>query len=244
MKFNMKFKLIKLIVLDLLFLSLSPVWASDAAKLNFIGFNESGKYLAFQEYGIADGSALAYATTYFIEVEGNKFKAKSVTTEGGKNGFPSSEEAVRQINLGYAADQLKKLEILTNNKGQQVISHLFSDVGVEPKVAKFSLQPPLAGTNYTTYTLNLEEKEAVSDECGQIPNVKMFTLTLETIEKEKTQVLQNDERIPKSRGCAMGYRIQEVYLYHEKYLVIFLNLLLPGFEGQNMRYLAVTGKLE
>jgi predicted secreted protein len=66
---------------------------------------------------------------------------------------------------------------------------------------------------------------------------------IEKPEMLEIKVLQADKKLPKSRDCPMDYRIESVYLYQQRYLAVFLNMFLPRFEGQDMRYLVVTGEL-
>ncbi|EIJ42603.1 putative secreted protein [Beggiatoa alba B18LD] len=70
-----------------------------------------------------------------------------------------------------------------------------------------------------------------------------------TVETTKTEedttglvILQADKKIPETRGCPLAYRIQDVYIYNGEYIAVFINIFSPGFEGQNMRYIVVTGK--
>src|SRR5688572_13468042 len=51
------------------------VRAGDYAKLNFIGFSKTGKYLAFEEYGVQDGSGFPYSAFYIVNVETNSYVA-------------------------------------------------------------------------------------------------------------------------------------------------------------------------
>ena len=53
--------------------------AGDFANLNFIGFSKDGRYLAFEEYGIQDGSGWAYSNFYFVDVAKNVYAAPSIT---------------------------------------------------------------------------------------------------------------------------------------------------------------------
>ncbi|HEX8249193.1 MAG TPA: DUF2259 domain-containing protein [Pyrinomonadaceae bacterium] len=69
-----------------------------------------------------------------------------------------------------------------------------------------------------------------------------FELTLKN-ERDQTRVLQKAGRVPKNRGCTDGYGIQEAFLYRNK-LAIFIGIFTRGWEGENMRLMAVTGDLD
>jgi predicted secreted protein len=68
----------------------------------------------------------------------------------------------------------------------------------------------------------------------------MMDLTLTNKDDNTTRTLQKDTAMPASRGCAHAYRIQDVYLYKGA-IAVFLNVFTQGFEGPDMRFLAVTG---
>jgi predicted secreted protein len=254
----------KIILTCLGFIFSLPLFAGEAAQLHVIGFSEAGNYLAFQQYGITDGEGLAFANTYFVDVEANKYAANPVETRGEPDKTKEKDEttkedetteedettqesmpidSVRKDNLKQAESQLKTLKIIKDNRGEQVISHLLYDVGVEPLTVQFAVGTPLRGGSYKTYTLKLEERKGEA-ECFEVGEAKMLTLTLINDKGEgekKTKSLQEDKSIPKSRGCPLRYRIQDVYLYHEEFIVVFLNVFKPGFEGESMRYLVITG---
>jgi predicted secreted protein len=56
----------------------SIVRAGDYANLNFVGFSKDGRYLAFEEYGVQDGSGFPYSSYYFVDVAKNSFAAPSI----------------------------------------------------------------------------------------------------------------------------------------------------------------------
>jgi predicted secreted protein len=225
------------LILSLFLVLSSWVWAGDTAQLNFIGFSKDGKHLSFQQHGVRDGKGTAYAETFFIDVLTNKYTDKVIATETDDEG--RSEEDVSQSNLSQAWTKLKELKIETGNQGKNVASDSYKQGVSEPKEVKFTLSD---GKNAGDYTLKLQEQKGNAD-CAGLTETKMFTLSLQNEKDKKPKILQQDKSIPKTRGCAIGYRIQDVYVYEGQYLVVFLNVLMPGFEGGNMRYVAVTGSL-
>lgn len=56
------------------------------------------------------------------------------------------------------------------------------------------------------------------------------------------QILQQDKIIPASRQCPSLYRIEQVWYYEGK-IAAFLNYNKQGFEGDDLRYMVVTGEL-
>jgi len=226
--------------------------ASDAASLDFLGFSLDGKYLAFEQFGIADGVGEAYAELHLIDVVNNAYavspfkqspSGETVASEPAE----SEEQAialVREANSKAAQTEFEKLNLQTLHKGNQVIAHPLTDLSANPLQVRFTPHLPLAGHAYDEFILHLQEIE-LEKECYGLGKAKIFNLKVRTKDQTLAQAatLQVDQRLPKSRGCPLGYRIAHVYVYQEKYLAVFLNMFLPGFEGHDMRYLVVTGVL-
>ena len=47
--------------------------AADAADRAIIGFSADGRYFAFEEFGIQDGSGFAYANIFVLDLEDDKW---------------------------------------------------------------------------------------------------------------------------------------------------------------------------
>lgn len=69
-----------------------------------------------------------------------------------------------------------------------------------------------------------------------------FEMTL-TNEAKETKILQKSGKVPPNRGCVDGYGIQEAFLYRNK-LAVFVGIFTRGWEGENLRLMAVTGDLD
>jgi len=222
-------------------LTASFVFAGDAATLRVIGFSADGKYLAFEQHGIEDGSGFPYAHIFFVDVENNTFAAPSVAVR------EENEEALattmRATVTQRAQSVLRRLNIVEGNIGAHLIHHPLTDTGVDPHVVKFSLSPALAGSADQPYEIILSETE-VKEDCYGFGNGRIFELALVNPQTGARKVLQKDERLPKARGCPLSYRLQDVFVYDERYVAVFLNVLKPGFEGHDMRFMVVTGVLE
>jgi predicted secreted protein len=226
--------------LPLALLALSaPALAGDAAELELLGFSADGRYLAFEQYGILDGSGTPYAEIFFIDVPANAYAAKPVKSDVQPDvSLDKARESTRQA----AADDLKKLKIDPKQRGQHLIAHGLHDLGVAPREVEFTPQLPLGGMAYESYRLHLESR-AIEQDCFGLGQAQIFTLALHLPDGKTVRTLQHDGKLPESRGCPLEYRIQDVYLYKERRLAVFLNVFQPGYEGRNMRYLVVTSEL-
>lgn len=96
--------------------------------------------------------------------------------------------------------------------------------------------------NYTPTKLKCESSDGAASantaegiELTIKPNVNHADLPV--------QILQKDKVIPARRECASAYRIEQVWFYKGN-LAVFLNYYKQGFEGLDLRHMAVTGKLE
>ena len=55
----------------------APAFAGDAAQFQPLGFSEDGRYFAFEEYGIQDGSGFPYANITILDTAADKWAAGS-----------------------------------------------------------------------------------------------------------------------------------------------------------------------
>lgn len=220
--------------------SLACAHAGDAAGLSVLGFSKDGRYLAFEQFGVEDGSGQPYAEFTFIDVPGNAYAASRVSIDPEKFADKPLEEATHHARE-QAQPALKKLHLDTPESGTRVIYHPLTDISADPHQVRFTPQSPLGGQGHDQYELRLEEADAGQD-CAGLGSAKLMTLRVKNIHSGQAKILQQDKRLPASRGCVMRYRIQEVYVYQNQ-VAVFVNLFSPGFEGENLRFMAVTGTL-
>lgn len=258
----------------------SSAIAGDYADLNFIGFSSDGVYMAFEESGEWDGSGGNYATTYFIDVEKNKYAIKPVVFEWEQDSMSAAKK--RRLYAGYkqaVAAGLAKLHIVRGNTGKLVAASLLTDwTHTKPietetywttngkesqkKVPNYEgaflytgdaterliFNPWLYVNNYNTDSyceLTLKTVAARGEKCPE-DNALKLELTLDDRTHHRdlpTQVLQKDTDIPAVRKCPYGYHLEKVYFYKDR-LAVFINMFSQGFEGPDMRYMAVTGLME
>lgn len=218
--------------------------AGDFTTLNVIGFSRDGRYLAFEEYGIQDGSGFPYANIYFIDTAKNAYAAPRVAVTIKKES--ASEITAQKSSTFLAAKKLRQLGIVKGNVGKLLVSHLMTDLTFDGEgdksVIKFAEE---IGSMYHRgdYELMITQTPIKTKDCEVFEDeTKMLELKLTNKEEDTIKFLQKDTTLPSSRGCAMDYRIQDVYLYKD-FIAIFIGVFTRGFEGPDMRFMAVTGKL-
>lgn len=256
--------------------------AGDYARFHFIGFSNSGRYLAFEEYGMIDEpeDGSPYAAIYIVDVDRNTLATAPVKTkhsiypDGPLDGF---EARVRLANRRRAARELRRFGIVEGNTGLQVVAHLIneydtdyeenSEVRSDSEPVRATPVPPkdktdpLSGyiamlpqrVSFTKrgnalyrdgfYQIKINPVPVKQKNCDEDErDLFSFEMTL-TNEEKKTRVLQPAGKIPASRGCVNGYGIQEAFIYKNR-LAVFVGVFTRGWEGENMRLMAVTGFLD
>lgn len=92
------------------------------------------------------------------------------------------------------------------------------------------------------FQIKLKPVPVTQKNCDQYER-DMFSFEMTLInEARETVTLQKAGPVPKNRGCTDGYGIQEAFVYHNK-LVVFVGIFTRGWEGENLRLMAVTGEL-
>lgn len=234
-------KILFTLIITLLFALLFalPAHAGTFDKLNFIGFSENREYMAFETYGISDGSGHGYSKITFIDVAKNAWAGRPVKT--GTEADMYTEQQARTKTRAKATKQLAALGIVDGATGTHAFSRKITDLTTYSAPVRFARY---VSSTYQIgdFELHLNETPVSNTECAlhTPPARNIFELSLKNRETNTTQVLQKDTKLPKSRYCPESYRIADVFI-HEKRLVVFLNMFSPGFEGHAMSYLAVTG---
>jgi predicted secreted protein len=96
------------------------------------------------------------------------------------------------------------------------------------------------------YSLKLDQRPARTKECDSysFTGTKIFSLILTPVKPTgKPVTLQADKAIPKNRNCPLAYSVAHVYRAGSMIVVFIRYTSGPGFEGNNISYLAVGGKL-
>ncbi len=226
------------------------IWGGDASKFNLIGFSKDGSNVAFQRYGIMDGSGFPYSEIFIIKTEKNDYFVQPIKTVLEDEN--STEEIAKTKNLSVATPHLKKSKVVLGNIGTKVAmdSEKKEESSEEgEKIEKIKTKSSNKNEkerfqltiNGKIYNLSLEQYDfGAKDESFEIQPA-IFTLYLESNGKQIT--LQKDTSLPKSRGLVFSYTINSVYT-HNNYIAVFVEVQSLGFEGPDTRQLIITGKLQ
>ncbi len=225
-----------LILASLLTLS-SMAFATDANNFKNLGFSADGRYYAFVESVIQDGSGFPAAYGQVIDVTMNKVvSVKRVVIEDDR---VEEREAIRQVVL---AINPKRFGIDGRNPGKTLWIRVANDLSAPVKSALFSPNYYVdAGSSSVSPKLNLEVGETLlptQEKCLGFSSAKI-RVDLQNLTAGTSILLQEDSHLPSRRDCASNYQIRQV-LTHNKAIAAVLRFETPGFEGPNYQHMVVT----
>ncbi|MFZ5676075.1 MAG: DUF2259 domain-containing protein [Pseudomonadota bacterium] len=229
----------------LLFLMLTATvsQAADNAERAAIGFSPDGRYFAFEQYGVQDGSGFSYSEIFVIDLEANQWVKGSPFRERIEDEAApvSSMRAKAARSAAPLLDQLKIAEpgeALAAQLPTQAVADRHR-IGFDPF---YQSQTSQKGERYT---LRLDLVPfAAPENCYAEDGKQMgFRLTLKDNESGAEKEVHKDAAIPSSRYCPRDYDISDVIVYRPvsgtARQVALIGVYTPGFEGVNRRFIAV-----
>lgn len=216
----------------------APAVAGDRAGFNALGFSADGRYFAFEEYGIQDGSGFPYANIYAIDLPADKWVNGAPFTVR-LDADDASLAAARQQAMELAGAALDKLSLTAP---AELIAHIGDGEPDDGQVLSFGTPGYGLGEPQNVRTLSLDSfpLAATGIPCSDYTEqpTEGFALQLDGVE------IYRDMALPKSRGCALGYRLHAVVTPFQGGLqdpatVAIVSVYPFGFEGPDRRFIAV-----
>lgn len=221
--------------------------AGDFAEFHPVGFSESGQYYSFAQIGIHDGSGFPYAELCVIDVQKNEQVAiNSIElSEENEEVVATPEQALKEA---ITVAKLQRFSIKNNeNPGTDLLIHLPTDHSAFTNNI-FSLKPGIDGGVYgitEKYEVKLDaiETQPALDYPIDFGPAKMLKLSIIGMGEASgtVQILQEDKRLPKSRPYPLNYSVRRVTAFKDN-VVVIVSYTTPGFEGPDVRYMAISGK--
>lgn len=217
--------------------------AADNAERAAIGFSPDGRYFAFEQYGVQDGSGFPYAEIFVIDLDANQWVKGSPFRERLEDETASVSSARAKAAKSAAAliGQLKTAE-----PGDALAAQLPTQaVADRHRIGFDPFYQSQANQKGGQYTLSLELVPfAAPESCYAEDGKQMgFRLTLKDNESGSEKEVHKDTAIPSSRYCPRDYDISDVISYRPgagpARQVALIGVYMPGFEGVNRRYIAV-----
>ena len=212
-----------------------PVLAGDAANLKVWGYSKDAKYIAFEQYGVHDGSAFPYSEIFIIDVAKNEYAGKpfKAVNDAGEGEDDAGLKRIREKNFSDASKAFQQLGIDTS---YVPLHELYSRLARNEMMPEDSL---VLVKSANPFDIKITSVEIENPVCPDIPP---RLLDLQLIQNGRARSLQKDTGLPPSRVCAFQYIIQAVFLKQNS-LAVFIQFLSPGFEGPNARFICVTAKI-
>jgi predicted secreted protein len=219
-----------------LLLGTAMAMAADAADRAIIGFSGDGRYFAFEEFGIYDGSGAPYSNIYIIDLEDNVWVEGSPIRVGRGEGDDRSIYEARREALTLAAPLIDRYG--TIEPGRLLASNAVGEEVSDPHTMVFKAHHNLP----ELWTIKLTHLDIdVPPHCQSLPVVKAFALSV-AIEGKEPQEFYRDKTLPESRGCPESYRLGDVIAPAQGSkgkAVVLVHKLTFGFEGRDARFLAI-----
>jgi predicted secreted protein len=242
----------------------TPVRSSDLAVFNLIGFSESGRYLAWEQYGVQDGSGFPYCNLQLLDLDESCIVGKFRVLRDDhidyrpedfqdqieefdrylhprENEYRFWEERAREEAHRRAASLMDSLGIIPGNTGRLCVHHPLTDLSGFDRIEFVTGMLGPAFEASPRFRLLVEELEADTvEDLYWISPPKMLRLSL--VWREDTLTLADDVRMEENE-LAYGYGVRDVITYRDLYVVVVLFRWVPGFEGPDVRFRVVTGRL-
>jgi len=223
--------------------SVAPALAGDRALLQPIGYSADGRYFAFEEFGIQDGSGFAYANVHVVDlasdtwVKGSPFKARASEA--------NPDEKLASIRATAANAARATLGDLAIEEPADILALVGDGVAGDGSSLTFAMQfagavlaSDMPETVLTLSRFNLPGAASCTDLLDQPTKGFALTITHDGTDEE----IYRDTRLPESRFCPMDYRLYAVMRpmnNSQAGLLAVVSSYPFGFEGPDRRFLVV-----
>lgn len=226
-------------------LTAGHAFAGDAASLKILGFSHDGAVFAFEEYGVQDGSGFPYSNRYYIDTKTDQFLPETpvrVRLDDEAATLDAARAEARQ-----RGEKFVKQSELSANRGFMAGSNAVTELSADPFRLAVNPRPVFPAID-PVLEFRLEEIAIpASEPCASQGEARGFRLIrIGTGDGEQSRLVHEDKSIPKSRGCANGYRLGAIQTFSGEGSLSSYAVLIAvsqyGFEGPDHRWLAVTGR--
>jgi len=222
---------------------LATAYAGDRALFDAIGFSDDGRFFAFEEFGVQDGSGFPYSNIYIVDLE------RDAWIPGTPIRQRLDDESIDIADARTAAhDQAEPLLERVGIERPAELIYVLGDgvAGDNGKYAVVGVPHYNAGEAIDVHSLVIETFESTSpltceDWFGQAP--LGMTLVIADSEAVETEIMRDAGTLPESRGCPLDYRLYGVFLPKDSQAfregVVIVSVYPGGFEGPDRRFIAI-----
>ncbi len=219
-------------------LAVSSVQAADMAEYNVLGYSQDGRFFAFEQFGIQDGSGFAYADIFIIDVQDDRWV-------GGSPFRVQADDEVVPL-LAIRAEALADASPQLNSRAITVPARVLAattpmEVGDQEDELTF-YRRPIRNPIDPPATLVVETFPLASPrDCYGMVETAGFAVKLQVLGYPQ-QVIHRDTRLPSSRACPADYGVAAIVVPFDGApgrAVALVSMYQLGFEGLDRRFLAI-----
>lgn len=228
----------------LLLSAVNSATAAENAERAVIGFSPDGRYFAFEQYGVQDGSGFPFSEIFIVDLAANEWVKGSPFREKVEDDG-ALVSAARAKSAKAAESLLASFKIA--EPGEVLASQPATEASTDRRRMSFDpFYMSLVSQPSNRYTLSADLVPFPAPETCDAEGGKQmgFKLTITDNDKTIAKEVYKDASIPSSRYCPRDYDIADVIAYRsyssagERYVVL-IGVYTPGFEGVNRRLIAV-----
>ncbi len=214
--------------------------AGDSAERRILGFSPDGKWFAFEQFGVQDGSGFPYYEVFVIDLDNDKW-AQGTPVRVRIDDETATLHQARNKARVKAAPTLAKLRII--DQGRLLASNPVTENIADTSEISFQSHLNLKGVEYR-HRIQLEQfaLPAAPVCAGVGAETKGFALSIAKADQPPNEVYR-DSAIPESRGCATGYAVADVIAAtntgRPDRFVVLVHVYKYGFEGPDTRFIAL-----
>ncbi|MEM1285870.1 MAG: DUF2259 domain-containing protein [Pseudomonadota bacterium] len=227
-----------LVALVAIAFSAVPATAADLAERAVIGYSVDGRYFAFEQFGIQDGSGFAYSEIFVIDLDRDRWVRG---TPIRVRGVDETERLfdVRAEAMAEAETHLARLHISAPYRTLASTTPL--EVGGQETRLGFYPRPILQPID-PLITLHLARFPLASpQDCYGMVETHGFSLSLQQAGGGAVTIYR-DTSLPRSRVCPERYGLADIIVPFDGgpgRAVALISVYQLGFEGLDRRFLAV-----
>ncbi len=220
--------------------------SADVANLNTLGISPDGKVLAYEQYGVLDGSGFSYAERSYISTITGSHLAGSPVAILDENYADDSKVARTQAKI-EAVNRIGVPEYLFSNATQKVLAkRIITEVVMEPHAVQFHSHVEDLLSGQKPIEIHLEPIPYPAEEdCSYFQGEALrFKLTFQRPGEQKSVLRIDGKEALRGQGCVIEYQVSEVSQYTtvENNIIYSIVILVKsvGFEGPNIRWITLV----
>ncbi len=219
----------------------APAHAGDFAERQILGFSPDGRYFAFEQFGVQDGSGFPYAEIFVIDTRHDSWVKGSPFRVLLKDERAELKWARRDA-MNKAGNLLRQLVI--SAPGTLLASNPPSELSADPHKVSVNARFAIPSLR-EPWVFTLAETGFKTARCADLTGNRTRGFRLSVVPHEKpARQLHADTGIPDSRGCPLNYAISDVIMHEPeqgaRVFAILISVFSFGFEGPDRRFIAVT----